>query len=155
VNCHPARRLKVGGPKQRRPDHRVKLEDVLSHHLHVSRPEALGQVLPLAGKGQRGDVVEKGVEPDVHALAGVPGQTHAPLQFGPRERDILEPLLDEGDGLVAAELRDDEVGALLIESFEPRPKGGESEEPVLLALALQHDLVNRAALLWAELALGF
>ena len=79
VDRHPPRRLEVGGQAERRPDHRVELEDVLRHHVQVGGPEALGQVLALAGEGQRRDVVEERVEPDVHPLLGVPGQRAAPI----------------------------------------------------------------------------
>src|SRR5680860_349019 len=154
VDRHPLRRLEVRRPEQRRPDHRVELEDVLGHHVQVGGPVARGQVLALAGEAECGDVVEQGVEPDVHALLGVPGQPHPPLQLGTRERDVLQPPLDEGDRLVAAEIRHDEVGPFLVEAFELGLEGGEAEEPVLLAQLLQLDLVDRAGLAGAKLALG-
>ncbi len=154
MDRHPLRRLEVRRPEQRRPDHRVELEDVLGHHVQVGGPVALGQVLALAGEAERGDVVEQRVEPHVHALLGVPGQPHPPLQLRPRERDVLEPALDEGDRLVAAELGHDEVGPLRVERFEPLLEGGEAEEPVLLAHLLQRDLVNRAGPVGPLLALA-
>ena len=155
MDRHPARQLELGRHQQRRPDHGVELEDVLGHHVQGGRPVALGQVLALAGEAERRVVVEQRVEPDVHALLGVPGQRQAPFQRRPRERDVLQPLLDEGDRLVAAEVGDDEVGLLLVERFEPLLEGGEPEEPVLLADLLERDLVDRAGVAGAQLALGF
>ena len=73
VDHHAVRRLQPGGHAEGGPDDGVELEDVLRHHVQVGGPVAVGEVLALAGEGERGDVVEECVEPDVHALALVPG----------------------------------------------------------------------------------
>src|SRR5947207_7803043 len=75
----------------------------------------------------------------------VPGHGHAPAQPGPRERDVVEPALDERERLVVARLRTDEAGVLRIQALERLLEGGELEEVVVLDLALEHDLVDRAA----------
>ena len=48
----------------------------------------------------------------------------------------------------------DEVGALGVEALEVVLERREAEEPVLLALALERDLVDRAGVAGTELALG-
>ena len=118
MDRHPLRRLEIGGQAEGGPDHRVELEDVLGQHVQAGGPVALAQILPLAGEGQRRDVVEQGVEPDVHPLLGVPGQRQPPFQRRPRKRDVFEAALDEGDRLVAAEVGHDEVGTRLVQVFE-------------------------------------
>ena len=50
--------------------------------------------------------------------------------------------------------RRDEVGALGVELLERLLEGGQPEEPVVLLLALEHDLVDRAAVAVLELRLG-
>ena len=122
--------------------------------MEVGRPEALGQVLTVTGERQRGDVVQERVEPHVHPLLGVPGQPHPPFQLRTGEGDVVQAALDERDRLVAAEIGDDEVRAFLVEPFELPLEGGQSEEPVLLALSLQRDLVDRAGLIRPQLPLS-
>ena len=56
--------------------------------------------------------------------------------------------------LVVAVLRRDEVGPLGVEPLERLLEGGQPEEPVVLLLALELDLVDRAAVAVLELGLG-
>ncbi len=145
--------LEPRGAEQRRPDHRVKLEDVLRHDLEVRRPVPVGDVLALAGEGERRHVVEQRVEPHIHPLAGVPRQRHPPLQLRPRQGHVLEPLLDERERLVVSVLRDDEVGPLRVQALQLGLERRQPEEPVLLALLLQRDLVDRTGAAGPQLAL--
>ena len=119
-----------------------------------ARPELLGHVLALDRVAERRVVVEQRVEPDVDHLVRVPGHRHPPLQRRPGERDVLESLPDEGERLVAAEVRDDEIRALGVEPLEVALERRELEEPVLLLLAGQGDLVDRAGVVRADLGLG-
>jgi len=132
VDEHPLRNLDLGGHQEGGPVDRVELEDVLRQDVE-RRPELLGDVL-IGSVAERRVVVEERVEPDVDHLVGVPGDGHPPLQGRPGERDVLQALLDEGERLVAPEVRRDELGPLLVEALEIRLEGGQLEEPVLLLL---------------------
>ena len=55
--------------------------------------------------------------------------------------------------LVAAEVGHDELGVVRVEPLQVVLEGREAKEPVLLALALERDLVDRAGVAGAELAL--
>src|SRR5206468_3709541 len=86
-----------------------------------------GKLLRIRRKARAGDVVDQGVEPDVDdARLGVP---RAVLALGglavlgdrerdpptarrplPADREVLQPDADEAEHLVAAVLRQDEVG---------------------------------------------
>ena len=142
-----------GRHQQRGPDDRVELEDVLADQVDRRRPELLGQVLALAGVGEGGVVVEERVDPDVDHLRLVPRHRHAPLQAGAAERDVAQAALDERERLVVAVLRGDEPGPLGVELLERLLEGGQPEEPVVLLLPLEHDLVDRAAVAVLELGL--
>jgi hypothetical protein len=119
VDRDPVRHLESGSHQQCRPDHRVELEDVLRDQVNGGRPEALGQVLAGARVGERGVVVEQGVDPDVDDLRLVPGNRHAPLEPLAAEREVAQAAADEGERLVVAVLRRDEVRALGVEALEP------------------------------------
>ena len=71
-------RLDPGRQQERRPVHRVELEDVLGDDVEARGPVALGQVLALARVGERRVVVEERVPPHVDHLLGVPGQPARP-----------------------------------------------------------------------------
>ena len=143
-----------GGHQHRGPDHRVELEDVLADQVDVGRPEAVGQVLALARVGERRVVVEQRVDPDVDDLRLVPRHGHAPLEPGAAEREVAQAALDERERLVVAVARRDEVGPLGVELLERLLEGRQPEEPVVLLLDLELDLVDRAAVAVLELGLG-
>ncbi len=153
MDAHPARHLDVRGHQQRGPDHGVELEDVLADHVQVGRPEAVGEVLALTRVGERRVVVEEGVDPDVDDLRLVPRHRHAPLEPRPAERDVLEAALDERERLVEAHLRDHEVRAFRVEPLERLLERRQPEEPVVLHLPLERDLVDRAAVAVLDLRL--
>ena len=147
-------RLDLGGEQERRPVDGVELEDVLGDDVQARRPEALGEVLALARVGERRVVVEEGVPPDVDDLVGVPRHRHAPGELRARERDVLEPAADERERLVAAKIRADEVGPFGVQPLERLLERAQPEEPVLLALPEQRDLVDRAGVVGAALGLA-
>ena len=147
-------RLDLGGEQERRPVDRVELEDVLGDDVQARRPVALGEVLAVARVGERRVVVEERVPPDVDHLLGVPRHRHPPGELRARQRDVLEPAPDERERLVAAKVGPHELGPLGVEALERLLKGAEAEEPVLLALPEQRDLVDRAGVVRAALGLG-
>ena len=120
----------------------------------VGRPELVGEVLALAGVAQRRVVVEERVDPDVDDLRLVPRHRHAPLEPGARQRHVAQAALDERERLVVAVPRRDESGPLGVQPLERLLEGGQPEEPVVLLLDLELDLVDRAAVAVLELGLG-
>ena len=151
---HPLRRLEPARKKERRPVDRVEAEDVLADQVQVRGPEAVGQVHARPRVAERRDVVEEGVEPHVHDLALVPRQGHAPAELRPRERDVLQAGLDEREGLVAAEVRAHEVRTVGVEAAKVVLERRQPEEPVLLPLEFERDLVDRTRVAGTELGLG-
>ena len=76
------------------------------------------------------------------------------MSFGRESETSWSPPLDERERLVAAEVGHDEVRALGVEALERLLEGARAEEPVLLALPLERDLVDRAGVAGPELGLG-
>jgi hypothetical protein len=93
----------------------VEAQDLLADHVQVSRPEFVVIVIGLVAVAQRGDIVAQCIDPDVHGVLGVEGDRDAPLDGGAGHAGVLQALLDEGDHLVLAALRLDELGVLLVE----------------------------------------
>ena len=108
----------------------------------------------VVGEGERRVVVEQRVEPDVEDVLGVPRDRHAPVELRAAERDVLQPAGDERARLVEAHLREHEVRLAVVELLELRLEGREAEEPVLLALAVERDAVDRAGVVRADLGVG-
>ena len=143
----------VGGHQHRRPEDGVEAQDVLADDVVGRGPEPVGEVLALAREAQRRVVVQERVEPDVEHVARVPRHRHAPRELGARERDVLQAALDERERLVVADARRDEVGVLLVELLEALLEGAQREEVVLLAVALELDVVDRAPVALLDLVL--
>ena len=154
VDGHLLRHLEPGGHQHRRPDDRVELEDVLADQLDRRGPELARQVLAVARVGERRVVVEQGVDPDVDDLRVVPRHGHAPLEPRAAQRDVAQPAPEERVRLVVAVAGGDEAGPIGVQLLERLLEGGEPEEPVVLLLDLQHDLVDRAAVAVLELGVG-
>ena len=91
----------AGAHEQGRPDDGVELEDVLGEEVE-RRPVARREVLARARVGERRQVVDERVDPDVDDLLVVPGDGDAPGDARAADADVLEALLDEGEGLVVA-----------------------------------------------------
>ena len=71
----------------------------------------------------------------------------------PADREVAQAALDEAAGLVVAEVRQDEVRALVVELKQLLLVRGEAEEPVLLLDPLRHGAVI-GTLAVDELGLG-
>ncbi len=114
-----ARRLVAGAPQQRRPDHRVELEDVLGQQVDVGRPVAPLEVVAGPGVGQGRDVVDQRVDPDVDHLLGIPRHGDAPGDRLAADGDVVEAALDERQGLVVTRPGPHPVGVLEVEPAQP------------------------------------
>ena len=83
------------------PDDRVKAHDFLTDEMHVCRPIFMEHFLVVEVADRR-EIVRERVEPDVDDVFRVERHGDAPVERGARDAQILQPLLDEGDHLVAA-----------------------------------------------------
>ena len=99
-----------------------------------------GHAAPGAGKPRGGPVVGQGVEPDVRGLllpvARRPRERDAPAEARPARGDVLEPLVEQPEDLVAAALRLDEFRVRRDVLTEELLVARQAEEPV----ALRHHL---------------
>src|SRR3989449_2748167 len=102
------RQLEVGRQQHRRPDDAVEPRDTLADHVQVGGPEPL---VPAVREAGGREVVDQGVEPDVHRLLRVAGEGNAPGLPLPRDGDVLESVLQQPHDLVAADRRLDAEGA--------------------------------------------
>src|SRR5439155_21039298 len=105
----------------------VEAEDVLAEQVVDVRPEALAEVLALTSVGERAQVVDKRVYPDIGDLLLVPGDRHAPRLARPADAEVCEPALDEPARLVVAEARQHEVRPLVVEGQQLLLIRGEPE----------------------------
>jgi hypothetical protein len=129
----------------------VELQDVLADDVERRRPELVGEVLAVAGVAEGRVVVEQRVEPDVEDVLGVPRHGDAPGELRPRQRHVVETAGDERQRLVVALARLHEVGLVAEEALEIVLEAREPEEPVVLLLPEQRDLVDRARVVGADL----
>ena len=79
----------------------MEARDALPDDVQVRRPEPL---VARIGEARRRQVVDQGVEPDVHGLLRVAGEGNAPRLPLPRDRDVLEAGLEQAHHLVATDL---------------------------------------------------
>ena len=96
------------------PQDGVEAQDLLAHHVQVSRPELVVIVVGLVAVAQRRDIVAQRIDPDIHGVLGVKGNGDAPLDRGAGNTGVLQALLDKGDHLVLPALGLDELGILLV-----------------------------------------
>ncbi len=107
------------------------------------RPERVEQVLARAGVGERAQVVDERVCPDVGDRIRIPRDRDPPRLPGSADREVLQPALDEAPRLVRPETGLYELGAL--EELEQlRPERREPEEPVALLDPFRLSVVLRA-----------
>ena len=133
-----------GREEHRRPVDAVEADDVLRHQVAHFRPERGAQVLARPRIGERAQVVDERVGPDVGDLALVPRQRNAPRLARPADREVAQPTRDEAPNLVEAELRLQEVVPLVVEREQCVLIAREAEEVVLLLDPLGHGAVERA-----------
>mmetsp|Transcript_64365 Transcript_64365/g.207377 ORF Transcript_64365/g.207377 Transcript_64365/m.207377 type:complete len:290 (+) Transcript_64365:987-1856(+) len=94
--------------EHRRPNDTVEPADVLAHDVHVCRPETAERLRGLRAI-DAADVVDQGVEPDVHhvllAVHGVLGARHAPVEGAAADGEVAELHAREALHDLAAVLR--------------------------------------------------
>ena len=103
--------------------------------------------------GERAQVVDERVGPDVGDLIRIPRDRDAPGLARAADREVLQAAGDEAPRLVVAEAGQHEVRPLVVEREQPVLVGREPEEPVLLLDPLGLDVVV-GALAVDELVLG-
>ena len=84
----------------------------------------------------------------------VPRHLHAPRELVTRERHVAQAGADERQRLVVTRPRHHEVLALRVQRLQALLEGGQLEEVVVLLLARQLDVVNRAAVALVDLVVG-
>ena len=124
--------LVTGRQQHRRPVHAVEAEDVLAEHVPGRGPVLGYEVLARARVGERAQVVDERISPDVGDLALVPRQRDAPGLARAADREVLQAPRDEAPRLVVAERRQHEVRPLVVEREQPLLIRGQPEEVVLL-----------------------
>ena len=140
-----------GAHQQRRPDHGVELEDVLGEQVDA-RPVALER-LTRTRVLERREIVDERVHPDVDDLLRVPGHGHAPGDRPAADGDVLETLLDEGQGLVVARCRPHPLRVRAEELGQTVLVPREEEVVVLLLEPRRLDAVVRAGAVGGQVAL--
>ena len=94
--------------------------------------------------GQRTQVVDEGVGPDVGDLIRIPRDRDSPRLRRAADREVAQPARDEALRLVCPEPGQHEVGPLVVQREQLVLVGREPEEPVLLLDPLRLDAVVRA-----------
>jgi hypothetical protein len=107
-----------------------------------SRPETLEVLARRVVK--RTQVIDESVGPDVGDLLGVPGNRYPPRLGCAADRKVAETALDEAARLVVAELRQHEVGLLVVDREQSILIRGQTKEPVPFLDPLRHGAVIRA-----------
>ena len=87
-------------------------DDFLADEMQVCRPVFL-EHLRIVKVADRREVVRERVEPDVDDVLRVDGHGDAPVERRAADAEVIEPLLDEIDHLVAARHRLDEIRMVL------------------------------------------
>ena len=77
------------------PNDGVEADDLLAHDVIIGGPIAVEIVILVVIQAQSGGVVEQGVHPDVHHMAGVKVHGDAPAEAGTADAQILQTGLDE------------------------------------------------------------
>src|SRR5207247_180843 len=119
--------------------------DVLAEQVVDVRPEALAQVVAVAGVRQRAQVVDECVYPDIGDLLLVPGDRHAPRLARAADAEVRQTARDEAPSLVVPEPWQDKIRPLVVEREQALLVRRQPEEVVLLL-----DVLGRGAVLGAE-----
>ena len=114
----------------------------------------LDQAQMVAAEPDRRDVVHERVVPDVEDVSRIPGDGYAPVDRGPRDRDVLQPALQDPERLVAAGLGVDRARVLVVPLEELVGEAAQREEPVVLGEPFDGRLMHRAPLALEQVVLG-
>src|SRR6266576_6661012 len=151
VRPHGTRDRQLGGEQHRGPDHAMEARDAFADHVQVGGPQLLGASV---GEPGRREIVDQRVEPDVHRLLRVAGEGNAPRLTLARDRDVLEPRLEQPHDLVAPDLglHREGAGADALEHGVAIPAQPEEVIPLFGPNQLERRMLDAVAIL--DLALG-
>ena len=116
----------------------------LRHQVAHLGPERVAQILAGPCEGERAQIVDERVRPDVGDLPLVPRQRDAPGLARAADREVAQPARDEAPHLVEPERRLHEVRPLVVELEQLVLIRRETEEVVLLLDPLGLRVVERA-----------
>ena len=116
-------------------------------------PEAVDEILAGSRVGQRAQVVDERVRPDVRDLLRIPRDRDAPRLARTADREVLQPAGDEASAPRSPGTRAGRSRPLVVEREQLLLVRGEPEEPVALLDPLGLDVVL-GALAVDELVLG-
>ena len=94
VKCH----------KNTRPDNRMETDNLLAHQMNISWPE-LAESLWIIQKADWGKVIGKCIKPYINNMLIVDRYRYTPIEGCTRNTEILQPLLDKINHLIAAAYR--------------------------------------------------
>ena len=92
----------------------MESKNLLAHHVNAGGPVAVVVVISIVAVAQSGNIVAQSIHPHIHGVLGIKGNRNAPGHSGAGNAGVLQALLDEGDHLVAAAGRLNEIGVVLI-----------------------------------------
>ena len=146
------RQRQVEGHQDRGPDDGMEANDLLADEMHVRRPELL-EFLRVVEEARRRHVVRQRVKPDVDHVLLVVRHGNAPIEGRAGNAEVVEPLLDEADHLVAPGGRPDEIGIFLDMLEQTVGVVRQLEEIRLLGHLLHRTVTVRAAAVLVQLQL--
>ena len=117
-----------------RPVNRMEAHDFLAHQMHVRRPVFVKQLRMIGAVAQRGNVIGKRVDPNVHHVLGIEIHRHAPLEGCAAHAQILKSGTQEIiQHFVRPRRRLNEIGMAFDVFDQPRRIFAHAEEIALLA----------------------
>ena len=118
-------------------------QDVLPDEVVHDRPEGRDEVFTRPRIGERAQVVDERVGPDVGDLALVPRERDSPGLARATDAEVAEPAGDECPRLVVAVGRAYEIRTLVVDPQQSLLVGGEPKEVVLLLDPFGVDVMDR------------
>src|SRR5690348_3171433 len=116
----------------------MKPRDILADDVQLRGPPFR---VPLIGEPSRRQVIGQRVEPDPRSLllavARAKRKGNGPAEPRARDRDVLQPLLEERQNLIAPRLRTEEFRAIGVQSFQKTLVFRQAKKPIALFGPLQ------------------
>src|SRR6185503_1915684 len=103
--------------------------------MYVARPPLL-ELLLIGPEADSGDVIDQGIEPDVHRVARFVRERDPPREVAPRDADVAQAAIEPAEDLVAPDLGNAELRIVPIKILQLLLVLAEPEEVVLLVQAL-------------------
>jgi len=105
--------------------------NVFSNYVNVSRPNPPKPIhVPPVADG--GDVIDEGIEPNVHHVPGLDRKGNAPVEGGPGNADVFQAGIEKAQDFVPADVRQDPNPTLLDRLADRLGVAGEGEEVIVL-----------------------